>query len=308
MEEINRLPVVKNIIQENKQNREEADEDINKLPHLKEYYKNLEDSTVQMEFETLLFPLEKMGYKQKLIFRSFIVFRYKDIAEAIDLISKNNSIWNHKFILGFKSKCFVCDDLEKNHIGFVKFIPESEEELEYVVKKDSLRPINIGSERINEALKRMKSINFNSNNNFNSNSNNNSNSSNNSNSNNKNFNSYEIAFEKNDSDTCPICIMEFEENNKIRLGCRHKFCTDCILNYLEEEIKNSRVDPIKCPEKDCFKAKASDNNNNVLPGANLNYFIFSDDLIKSLVSNNYYEKYLDFKLKLIIEKNKNLTF
>jgi len=103
--------------------------------------------------------------------------------------------------------------------------------------------------------------------------------------------------------------MEFEENNKIRLGCRHKFCTDCILNYLEEEIKNSRVDPIKCPEKDCFKAKASDNNNNnVLPGANLNYFIFSDDLIKSLVSNNYYEKYLDFKLKLIIEKNKNLTF
>lgn len=289
MEEINRMPVVKNIIKENQINKEQLEEDINNLPHIKEYYKNLDDPAVQQEFEKILFPLEKMGYKQKLIFRSFVVFRYQDIADAIDLLSKTNGVWNHKFISGFPNKCFICEDLQKNHIGFYKDKFENEDEHQLFERKDSLRPFNIGSEKINEALKRMKSINT-------------------------SLNNIEIQSENdsyNHSETCPICILELQDNNKIILGCKHKFCRDCIISYLEEEIKNSRIDPIKCPEKKCFKANADDNFHDydkIIEKEKTNYFIFSDDLIKSLVSNIYYEKYLDFKLKLLIEKDKNLTF
>jgi hypothetical protein len=287
MEEINKIPVVKNIIQENRINKEDANEDINKLPHLKEYYKNLEDPAVQQEFESLLFPLEKMGYKQKLIFRSFIVFRFQDITEAIDLLSKNNSIWNHKYTVGFNNMCFICDDLEKNHAGYFKNKTESEEEHEFFYDRiDSFRTINIGSEKINAALKLMKSIYSNK------------------------YLENDLANKHEYSHICPICFMEFEENNKIILGCKHKFCRDCIVYYLEEEIKNSRINPIRCPEKKCFNAKALVNSyeNNLMKEENSIFFFFSDELIKSLVSNQYYGKYLDFKLKLLIEKEKNLTF
>jgi len=298
MEQINRIPMIGNIIRENKEHHNENEEDVENLPHIKEFYKNLDDPHVQKEFEMLLFSLEKMGYKQKLIFRSYIVFRYKDIADAVELLSKNNNIWKHRYIEGSKSKCFICDDLEKNHIGFSKNVISSnyDDVYEFIDRKESLRHINIGSEKINEAIKRMKSYNSNV------------------------GHSNEVSLELENDAICPICILELEENNKIILGCKHKFCKDCIVNYLEEEIKNSRVDPIKCPEKSCYTSKNKnhertngdliqlDNDKINSHDQNKNFFKFSDELIQSLVSKQIFDKYLEFKQKIIVEKDKNLTF
>ncbi len=295
MDDINRIPVVKNIFQENKINREDMEEDIEKMPYLKEYYKNLDDPLVQSEFESILFPLKNMGYKQKQIFRSFIVFRYKDIDDAVDLLSKSNNAWNHKFIKGFKNKCFVCDDVEKNHIGFLNNfnIPLDENNNNSFGRRDSIRQFNIGSEKINEALKRMRSNSIYLNNNFTSN------------------NTKSIKFlkeEENIIKICFICLLEFEEDNKIILGCKHEFCRDCIFYYLEEEIKNSRVESIKCPEKKCFNTQENNSVINKYDYLNENTFTFSNELIQELVSKEIYEKYLDFKVKLLIEKNKDLSF
>lgn len=281
MEDINNIPIVNQMIQDSRENRDSYSEDIQKLPHLLEYYKSLNSPDVQQEFESLLFPLEKMGYKRKLIFRSYIVFRYKDIAEAVDILSKNNNLWTHKFIVGFKGKCYVCEDQEKNHLEFNK-----PKENVKITKKDSLRNVNLESKKLNEALLRVRS------------------SKNNLDfdpkgftlSNNK-VNPYTGNIQDlNQSENCPICILKMELNNIMILNCQHKFCKDCIVSYLEEEIKNSRVDPIKCPQNKCLKSEQDIS------------YTFTDDVIKSLVSPEYYEKYLDFKLKLYIEKDKNLTF
>ena len=55
----------------------------------------------------------------------------------------------------------------------------------------------------------------------------------------------------NIANECPICILEIEKNKSFNLNCNHKFCLDCIQEYLDEEIKNSRVIEITCPMKNC---------------------------------------------------------
>ena len=265
MENLNTIPILRNYLKDNKSNKEIEDEDINQLPHLLEFYKNLDSQEIQNEFEKLLFNLEKMGYPQKIIFRSFLIYRYKDINEALEILSKTNEVWNHKFIEGFKNKCFICDNLINNHKKIENLFSNN-------LKYDKINSFPIENSKLFEALRKVKSTDFN-------------------NIDNKN-NSFKI-----NNDECPICILELEKNNEIILECKHKFCKDCILSYLEEEIKNSRVDKIKCPEKVCGEEK-----DDKIP------FIFNDNLIKSLISNELFEKYKEYKEKNIIEKDKTFTF
>ena len=67
------------------------------------------------------------------------------------------------------------------------------------------------------------------------------------------------------------------------LNCNHIFCTDCTNEYLNEEIKNSRVLEIKCPFKDCK-------------------FTYSEDNLKNIVKDEVLYKYKKFLLR---EKYKN---
>ena len=45
---------------------------------------------------------------------------------------------------------------------------------------------------------------------------------------------------------CPVCFAEIKEDNMYYLKCKHLFCKECIVNYLEEEINNARVLGLKC--------------------------------------------------------------
>ena len=73
--------------------------------------------------------------------------------------------------------------------------------------------------------------------------------SNNSRSNHSNDNNND-NFQMNEE--CLICFDKLtpEESNNNFIGCPHGFCNECFLNYFKEKI-NSKIDEIKCPEKDC---------------------------------------------------------
>jgi len=266
MEDINRIPIVNNFIQEQTRNKGDNDENINLRPDLMIYYKNLDSPEIQKEFENSMFLLEDMGYKRKIIFRSYLVYRYKDISEAIELLSKTHNMWNHKFLDGFNNKCFICDDLENFHKPPISLFDNNNYN-----SYESNGMLNIGSDKINEALIKVRHS--------------------------QNFNSNEIYKSEETGKECPICIMDFDSDNEVKLPCNHKFCRDCLNYYLEEEVKNSRVNYIKCPESTC--------ENGDPPGTS---FVFTDDLIKRFLSENLYDKYLEFKQKLIIEKDPSLTF
>jgi hypothetical protein len=88
---------------------------------------------------------------------------------------------------------------------------------------------------------------------------------------------------------CPICFMEIDEHNKIKINCEHIYCRECIVSYLEEEIKNSRVKSIKCPTKGCEQQG-----------------VFTEEQIKALVSEDYYGKYIKFLDRERIKENPSL--
>jgi SNF2 family DNA or RNA helicase len=51
------------------------------------------------------------------------------------------------------------------------------------------------------------------------------------------------------SDTCPICLDETDKDNLAITKCGHKFCWDCINEYIEESGKTSQT---KCPKCNIF--------------------------------------------------------
>lgn len=77
------------------------------------------------------------------------------------------------------------------------------------------------------------------------------------------------------SNECQICFGEITENNSFCLKCQHKFCKDCIIEYLTEEIKNSRVLDIKCPYGKCKE-------------------IFTEEILSELLSPEIMKKYRKF--------------
>lgn len=86
---------------------------------------------------------------------------------------------------------------------------------------------------------------------------------------------------------CEICFDDITQNEVFHLNCRHNFCKNCIIDYLKEEIKNSRVIKIKCPYHKCDE-------------------LFTESIIKSLLetsgNSDYISKYTKFCLR---EKQKN---
>jgi len=84
-----------------------------------------------------------------------------------------------------------------------------------------------------------------------------------------------------------ICLGDLTEY--FQLLCSHKYCKDCLSDYLKNKFNYSEVEFIKCP-------------------SDLNCDYISDSLIKELVSNEEYEKYQKFLEREKIKKNTKLIF
>jgi hypothetical protein len=87
------------------------------------------------------------------------------------------------------------------------------------------------------------------------------------------------------TETCNICMGEITRSYS---QCAHKFCEDCIVEYIKNKINNSDVEGIGCPEG---KGKCDR--------------MFSAEEIKVLVSQKDYERYLKFKKRTELNKIPN---
>lgn len=79
--------------------------------------------------------------------------------------------------------------------------------------------------------------------------------------------------------TCNICMMEYLTRQAITLNCIHRFCTDCMKNYLETKITEGQVsdEDLLCPQCPAEDKVVIDNN-----------------IIQYIVSQDNYERYLKF--------------
>ncbi len=195
--------------------------------------------------------LMKMGFPPKLINNLFLIKRFKSLDEAIDLLSKTNDQWNHEYVEGDNDLCFICDEEKNRHFDKMALIEENFQKSKTTSefqKKSSAEKIHITIQKNPENESSVK-INVNS---------------------------------------CPICFLEIDEINKFNLSCKHEVCKDCIVSYLEEEIKIARVNTLNCPQKGCE-------------------ILFTDEQIKNLITEDFFKKYLKFKSRNQIKEDKDLV-
>ncbi len=230
------------------------------------------------EFEHVSKDLVLMGYQPRLVIHSFLAFKYQNIEEALELIDKNLfSMWNHKFISSDNNICYVCNDKEESHKNINNILRKKKSDIinyDNPLHLDFMKIIRKNSNLNNPNEKGF--INFIENpmlsdysnlskiyDDINSN-----------------------IIQENKDNLCPICFSNIEEEKNFNLECNHKFCKDCIEEYLKEEIKNSRVFKITCPQKEC----------NIL---------FIEQNIKENINDEFLYKYNKFLLREKYKKNQN---
>lgn len=260
-----KIPIINTLIQSQNQNiaaKESPIEDSLTKTFSEDLRLNHEE--LIKDFEYISRDLMKMGYSAKLIINSFLAFKYKNIEEAIELIDKTEfSLWNHKFIESDNHICYVCGDSELNHKSVDKFLRRKSAENRSVSvdygntfkKGSSIIPIKqeLDTFENKENLNNIKAV--------------------------KNsIKEILIPLIDKEDNNCPICFFQIEEDKEFNLSCNHKFCKDCIVEFLNEEIRNSRVSNIKCPQKGCS-------------------VVFDDQTVSSLINEEFLYKYKKFLLR-----------
>jgi hypothetical protein len=246
------IPLVSSIFNKiSPPHKKEEDENSKNNILAKQFGLELKDNDV-VNLEAISTELLKMGFPPRQVMNSFLVYKYKSVEEGLELLSKSEeSLWNHRFIEGDLERCFICEDLESQHRSIKTILEKKATTFITHHNKDI---------EIDKLLERRKSIKHNDN----------------------NF-SLKINVK-----SCQICFLEVEDENKFNLNCQHQFCRECIIEYLKEEIKNARIEKLKCPTVQCLER-------------------FDDQTIKSLVSEEIYYKYQKFLLRAKIKDNDNLV-
>jgi len=232
---------------------------------------------LKKDFEEISKKMVAMGIKPKMALNSFLIYKYSTIEEGLELLYKNqDGKYNHRFIESDERICFICDEEEKSHRSIYNILSntgfninkaiEEDESLkqkinqkEIFLRKTSSKEIKRPEESLEKEtifdIKTDLGLGYKSN--------------------------LKLNEENNE---CPICLLEIEKNKFFHLICFHKFCVECVQEYLNEEIKNSRVSSIKCPQKNCSS-------------------VFDEKIIKEIVGEEVFYKFKKFKLR---DKYKNL--
>ena len=90
--------------------------------------------------------------------------------------------------------------------------------------------------------------------------------------------------------TCDICYSNYLDKDMHGLPtCAHRFCLNCIVDYLEYNISNGQVRKIKCADQACPME-------------------YTREDIRHFGSKEIYEKYLKFKENIDVNLNPNLRW
>ncbi|CDW86799.1 ibr domain containing protein [Stylonychia lemnae] len=88
---------------------------------------------------------------------------------------------------------------------------------------------------------------------------------------------------------CEICYMNYMETDMYGIICNHKFCLNCLYDYLEFNVTNGQVMKVKCPQNTCKEE-------------------FTREDIRKFGSQEIYMKYLKFKENIDVNLNPNLKW
>ena len=175
--------------------------------------------------------LLSMGYDIKMIRKIYMLLKPSDINDALDYLKKENGIYHHEFMekYGQNDKCFICGEPPKNHINYDPKIHKTSTSI-----INSIRDSEGGSNNNNDAIK-IKSKNDSLNEPL------------------IDKNEEKKSKKKNKQILCNLCFEEMTEKESIdnKLPCKHLFCDDCYLNYLQVKIINNKVGKITCMQFQC---------------------------------------------------------
>jgi len=99
----------------------------------------------------------------------------------------------------------------------------------------------------------------------------------------------EAEMKVNVASECLVCCTDMEPNECCAMTCGHVVCRDCWSSYLTMKITEGEVYRISCPASGC----------------NLNV---PDELVKKLVDQVVFQKYLRFVTKSFVEDNSMITW
>jgi hypothetical protein len=212
---------------------------------LKKHASKLVKNSKQFKsFEKIFQNLVQLGYPHKQIFNAILIWKFQTIDEYIDAFNEQNGIINHNFEASDFDLCFVCQRVEEQHN---EFIQDGNKGIELNKTNGQSKESKDIELKIKELKDFNKIIPDNNKNNI---------------------------FAPNNNNICQICFDEMSSKT-FQLKCAHLFCKECIMEYLKEEINNSRVAKINCPYPKCKQQ-------------------FTENNITDLLSKEYVTKYKRF--------------
>lgn len=180
-------------------------------------------SVLNINYKQIVIKLIDMGFSLEMIDMCFCFYNVNSIETAISLMTKENDVWQHKYIQSENKLCIICNELT-DHIDYVvsdriSKIKEERESLNIRISKSlSNNNKSLGSSQSNEKLKEEIKEEL------------------------KEENIDEIRIKiSNNMIKCKVCECDFGIEELFSLHCDHMFCIDCWRYYLDQKIINSDV-------------------------------------------------------------------
>ena len=256
------------------------------------------------EINPIVMQLKEMGFNNIYARRVFHYLHPEDLEEALNYMSTENGIIQHRFIKDRRNAsnimCYICGESEENHLRELNINNSTNSNNNQINLEDNKEPSernDINTNHNNNNLDNSKTKNnirslLNSIRLYNVKSNNNNNNSSKEKENNtKESMTVNIKNDKEEIE-CDVCNELFVPNEKNKVEkCGHTFCSGCWYDYLSVNIKENKLPLIKCLDYNC-KEKLSDN-------FIINLLNSDKDLIK------LYKRY-KFELEIVNDPNKKL--
>ena len=279
--------------------------------------KNSIHESINVELNPIVIQLEEFGYDKIYSRRVFYYLHPEDIEEALNYMSSENGIIQHRFVQDKRDisnkMCYICGENEEVHLKDLNYTiksindinPEKNEEIKEEEKPKNIdtnsnkinnvftdikNDLNLSLEQMNRSIKssyapKVQRYNLDSETNLTFNKETQKELDN---------SIFEIIkpIIKQEKKECEICneifiINEFNQLEK----CGHSFCESCWYDSLTVKIKENKLASIKCLEYTCEEK---------LP----DYFI--ENILKQ--DNNLLKIYQRYKLELEVVKDPNKKF